>query len=91
MTELTAGHAGRETVVADGDLLVNVSVRKVISTLCHGTHEDADGLVGTEIIDVFADPYHRCVETESDFPAIGRQVIRDGILYHLKKLLLGMC
>ena len=90
MAELTAGNAGREAVVADSDLLVHVSIGEIVRTLRHGAHEDADGLVLAEIVDVFAHSYDRRIETERDLPAIGRQVVRDGVLYHLEKLLLGI-
>jgi len=91
VAELTAGNTGRETVVADAYLLIDVSVGEVVRALGHGTHENADRFVRAEIIDVLANPYDRCVETEGYFPAVGRQVIRDGVLDHLEKFFLGMC
>lgn len=72
MAKLAAGNTSRKTEVADGDLLVNVCVGKVVRALGHGTNEDADALVRLEPIDVGPDVGDRSVEAESDFAALGR-------------------
>lgn len=45
MAELAAGDTGRQTEVADGDLLVNIRVGEVVGTFGHGTDEYADAFV----------------------------------------------
>lgn len=46
MAELAARDAGRETVVADGDLLVYELVGEVVRALSHGSDKDTDTLLG---------------------------------------------
>lgn len=88
MAELAAGHTGRKAIVADGYLLINISVGKIIGTLRHGANEHADGLVGPETIDVLADAHDRGIETQRDLPAVGWQVVRDRVLNDLEQFLL---
>lgn len=88
MAEFAASHTGRETVVADGDLLIHIGVGKVIAALGHSAHEHADGLVRAEPVNIFADTYNWSVETERDLSAVRRQVISNGVLNHLEQLLL---
>ncbi len=45
VAELAAGNASRETVVADGNLLVYVFVGEVVGTLGHGTDKDTNALL----------------------------------------------
>lgn len=88
MAELAAGDAGRETVVADRDLLVDKLVSKVVSTLGHGADKDADALVVVQGVDVFADADDRRVEAQRDLAAVRWQVVRDGVRDDLEELLL---
>lgn len=88
MAELAARYAGRQAVVADGDLLIDILIRKVVGALGHGTNKDADALVLAQAVDVLAHPHNRGVEAERDFAAVGRQMVRDGVLDHLQELFL---
>jgi hypothetical protein len=91
VAEFAARDTGRETVVADGDLLVDELVREVVRTLCHSTHENANTLLGLQTSNVLADFDEFGIETQSDLSAVGRQVVCDGILDDLEKLLLRRC
>ena len=88
MTEFAACNAGTEVKLADGNAVVLEVVREVIVALCHGTNEDCNALILVEACDVIADPYDLRVETERDFPAVRRKVIRNGVLNHFDQLLL---
>jgi hypothetical protein len=88
VAELAAGDAGRETVVANRDLLVDKLVSKVVSTLGHGADKDAYALVVAQGVDVFTDADDRRVEAERDLPAVRRQVVGDGVRDDLEELLL---
>lgn len=88
MAKLAASNAGGQAVVANGDLLVDEAISKGIGTLCHGTNEDANTLLGGERVDVVPDVYQRGLETERHLAAVGRKVIGDGILDYTKQLLL---
>lgn len=90
VAELATGDAGRETEVADGDLLVDVGVGEVIRALGHGTHEDTDALVGVEPVDVGPNVGDRGVEAESDLAALGWQMLGDGVVDDAEQLLLGV-
>lgn len=90
VAEFAARDTGRETVVANGDLLVNKLIRKVIRSLGHGSNEDADALLIVEVFDVFSDADQLRVETESDLAAVGWKVIGDGVLDDLEEFLLGV-
>lgn len=88
VAELAAGHARRETEVADGDLLVDELVGEGIFALGHGAHEDADALLGAHALDPVPHPHHLGVEAERDLAAVGRQVVGDGVLDDAQQLLL---
>lgn len=80
MTELAASNTGRETKVADGNLLVDIRVSKVVGTLGHSTNEDANAFIVIELVDVAPDLHDGSVETEGDFAALWGQVVGDGVL-----------
>lgn len=87
VAELAAGYAGRQGEVADRNLLVDKRVREVISTLSHGTHEDADALLRVQSLDIVSNADKRCVETERDLAAIRGKMLRDGALDNTEQLL----
>ena len=80
MAKLAARHAGTETVVTDGDLLVDELVSEVIGPLRHGPDKYADTLRGLELRDVLSNPNNGCVEAERDLPAFWWEMISDRIL-----------
>lgn len=80
VAELAAGHASGEAEVTDRYLIVHIRVSEVVRTLGHGTNEDADALVGVELVDVAPDAHGRGVEAESDLAALWGQVIGDGVV-----------
>lgn len=88
MAKLAAGDAGRETEIADGDLLIDVCVGKVVGALSHGTDKDADTLIRVEPVDVAPDMGDRGVEAESDLAALGRQMFGDRVVDDAEQLLL---
>lgn len=90
MAELAACHTGTETVVADTDRIVLEFVCEVVAPLRNCSNEDADALVRAKRLDVILDTHHRCIETQSDLPAVGRQVISDRVFDDLQQLLLGI-
>jgi hypothetical protein len=88
MTELAACHTGAEIEVADTDGIVFELVRKVVLALGHGSNEHSDALLRAQALDVITYPHDLGVKTESNFPAIGRKMISDGVLDDLDELLL---
>lgn len=89
MAKLATSHAGTEAVVADTDGVVLELVGKGIGTFGHGSDKDADALLGTQILNVFADPHDGGIERERDLAAVGRQMVRDRIADDLEELLGG--
>lgn len=88
VAEFAAGNAGTEVEVADTDAVVLDGIGEIIIALRHSTDKDCDALVLVEATDVITQAYHLSVETKSDLPAVGRQVIGDGVLDDLDQLLL---
>lgn len=88
MAKLAACNTGTKTVVADGDGVVLEVVGKVILAFGHGTNEDADALVGCQCLDVVSWAYDGGFKRQGHLPAVGWQVIGDGILDDFEKLLL---
>lgn len=88
MTELAARYAGRQAVIADGNLLIDILIRKVVGTLGHGTNKHADALVLAQSVDVLADAHNGGVKAERNLAAVGRQMVRNRVLDHLQELLL---
>lgn len=70
VAELAAGNTGRQTEVADGDLLVDIRVGKVIGTFGHSSDEYANTLIIIQLVDVAPDLHDRSVETEGDLAAL---------------------
>jgi uncharacterized FAD-dependent dehydrogenase len=89
MTELAACYTGAEIEVADTDGIVFELVRKVVLALGHGSNEHSDALLRAQALNVITYPYDLGIKTESNFPAIGRKMISDGVLDDLDELLLG--
>lgn len=90
MAELAAGHTSREGVVADGNLLVDHGVGKVVLALGHGADKDADALLADRL-DVLAHADELRVETQRHLAAVGRQMVCDGVLDDTQQLLVGVC
>lgn len=80
VAKLAAGNTGTEAVVADGDGVILESVRKIVASLGHGANEDADALLWTEGLDVVVHTHNGGIETERDFAAVGRKMVRDRVL-----------
>lgn len=88
MAEFAASNTGRQAEVADGDGVVFELICESISALCHGTYEDADALLGIQVFDVVAAFHNRRVEGQCYLAAVGRQVVRNGILNDFEQFLL---
>ena len=88
VTELAASNTGGQTVVADGDLLIDKLIGKIIRSLGHCSDEDADALLWLEALNIFSDLDNFSIETESDLAAVWWKVIADWVLNNLQKLLL---
>lgn len=88
MAELATGDTGRKTEVADRNLLVDIGIGEVVRALGHSTNEDANTLIVVQLVDVAPHSYYRSVKTESDFSALGWQVVGDGVLDDAEQLLL---
>lgn len=84
VTKLTTSDTSTQAVVADGNLIVFEPIRKVILTLGHGTNENTYALVCAESLDVVLHSYDWALERQCDLPAIGWQMLCDGILDHSK-------
>lgn len=89
MAELAASNTGRQSKIANRNLLINHGVSKVVSTLGHGTDKDADALFCSNCLDIFADTNQWGIKTEGDFPAVWWQVICDRVLDDAEKLFIG--
>lgn len=88
MAELAAGHAGRQRVVGYTNRVILIFVRKGVVALGHGTNEDADALLRSQVANVVSNSYNGCVKGERHLSAIGWQVIGDWILNDLEQFLL---
>lgn len=88
MAELTTRHTGTETVVADTDRLILEGVGEVVVALGHGTDEDGDALVRLQGLQVVPGAHQGGLETHRHLPAVGGQVVGDGVLDDLEQLLL---
>nr|POE48736.1 putative oxidoreductase dlte [Quercus suber] len=86
VAELATSHAGTEAVVADTDGVILELVGKGIGTFGHCANEDANALLGAQILDVFTNPNDGGVKGKRDLAAIWREVICDGIANDLQKL-----
>ena len=84
VAELATSHTSTKAVVADTDGVVLERVGKIVMTLGHSSDEDRNALLGAERFDVVLCADDWCFKTESHFPAIGRQVVRNWILNDLE-------
>ena len=87
VTKLATGDAGTETVIAETDLVVDERVGEVVVTFGHGADEDADALVGGQVGDVVPHPHDGGVVAKRHLPTTRRQMVGDGVLDDLEKLL----
>ncbi len=88
VAEFATRNAGRETIIADGDLLVDVLVCEVIGSLGHGSDKNADALLLLQALHILAHADQGGVEAQRILPAIGGEMVRDGVLDDLQELLL---
>lgn len=88
VTELAACNTGTEGEVADRDRVILVLVGEAIVTLGHGSNEDANALLRTEVGHVITHSHHRGIERQSDLAAVGRKVVGDGVLDDFEQLFL---
>lgn len=88
MAEFAASNTCGQAVVADGNLVVNVCVSKIVGAFGHRTDEHTDTLRGAQAINVASDGLHFCVKTQCNFAAIWRQVICDWVLDDPEQLFL---
>lgn len=88
MAEFAAGNACAQTVVADTDGVVLEGVGEIVVALGHGTDEDTHALVGSQGLEVIPGPDNGRLVTERHLPAVGGQVIGDGVFDDLEQLLL---
>jgi hypothetical protein len=88
VTKSAAGNTSTQTEVADTDRVVLEFVCEGVVTLGHGTDEDANALLRSEVGNVVTHTDDGRVETEGDLAAVGRQVVGDGVLDDLQQLFL---
>ena len=88
MAELAAGYTGRETEVADRYLLIYEGVGEVVRSFGHGSNKHTYALLLAQCLHVISNPHQWGVKAQSDFAAVRRQVIGDGILDDFQELLL---
>lgn len=72
MAEFAASDAGAEAVVADTDRFVLERVGKVVFSFGHGTHKNTNAFLGAKLVDIISYADNVSVETQGDFPAVGR-------------------
>jgi hypothetical protein len=72
VAEFAAGDACRETIIADGDLLVDVLICEVIGPLCHGAYEDTNALVWLQLLHVMPNLDQLRIKTQRDLSAVRR-------------------
>jgi hypothetical protein len=89
VAELTACNAGTEVELANGDRVVLDLVGEVVAAFGHGSYKNGDALILVQVVDVVADPHHLGVETQRDLAAVGREMVRNGVLDDLDELLVG--
>lgn len=88
MAELAACNTGRQAVVADRDLVIDICVGKIVGTFRHGADKDADALLGVQAVDIAADGLHLSIETQCHLPAIGRKMVCNRVLNHTEEFFL---
>lgn len=62
MAKLAASNTGTQRVIADTNGIILELVGERIISLGHGSDEDANALLGSQILNVIPDSYHLCVE-----------------------------
>ena len=90
MTKFAASNARREAVIADGYLLVDIAIGKVVWTLGHSTDEHTNALIGVQRVNVFPYTYYWGVKAERYLSALGWKMVCDGILDDTQELFLGI-
>lgn len=84
VAKLAAGDTGAEAVVADADGVVLELVCEAVLAFGHGTDEDADALLRSQVGDVVANSNNRCVEGQGHFAAVRWKVVNDWVLDDLE-------
>jgi hypothetical protein len=88
VAEFTACHTGTQTEIADADGVVLVFVRKVVPSLGHGSDKDTNTFLWSYGLNVVVHPHDRRFETQCDFSAVWRKMIRNGVLDDTEELFL---
>ena len=91
MAELTAGHTGAQTVVADTDGVVLESIGEIVLTFSHCSNKNTDAFVSSQSLDVILYSHNLGIVTQGNLPTVVWQVIGNGIFDDFKEFLLGVC
>lgn len=91
MAELAASHACRQGIIADTDRVILELIGEIIFALRHRTDKDTHALVGAKALYVIIDAHNRRIKGESDFAAVGREMVCDRVLDDLEQLFLRVC
>lgn len=89
MAKLATGHTRGETVVADGDFLVDKLVGEIVGTLCHCSDKHTHALLRPDGLNPISDAHQWSIETEGNLAAVGWQVVTDWVLDDSQELFLG--
>ena len=88
MAEFTTCHASTKGIVAYRNCVVFECISKVIIAFCHGPHENADALFGSESLDVVLDTYYGALEGESNLTAVCWEMFGNWVFDHAKEFFL---
>lgn len=91
MAELAASHACRQGIIADTDRVILELIGEIIFALRHRTDKDTHALVGAKALYVIIHAHNRRIKGESDFAAVGREMVCDRVLDDLEQLFLRVC
>jgi len=88
MTELAASNTCTKREIANTDRVILELISKVVLALGHRTNKDTDALLWSQLHHVVSWLDDFCIKTECDFATVWRQMLYNGILDDLQKLLL---
>jgi len=91
IAEFPTRYASTQAVIADAYGIVFELVGETVLAFGHGSHKDADTLLGAEICHVVFNADDGGVETECNFTTIRGKMIRDRILDDFEEFFLGIC
>jgi len=89
MAELATRHTRTKREIADADTVILERIGKVVLALGHGPDKHAHALFGAQIRNVVPAAHDGSVKAQRHLAAVGRQVLRYGVLDDLEQLLLG--